>query len=88
MADASTFVSDTTFAAAYTIIGGLLGLLLMIAASWVVPRIVDRLTPQIDDEKEILRGNLAVATYVGGITQAVIIGLSIIVAASIVAGMM
>ena len=47
----------------YTLVGGFLGLLLMVLAAFLVPKIVDRLTPAIDEEKEIARGNLAVATY-------------------------
>jgi len=72
----------------YTLIGGLLGLILIGMATLIIPKIVDRLTPTIDDEKELLRGNLAVATYIGKVTQAVIIGVSIIIAAAIIAGVM
>jgi len=70
----------------YTVLGGILGILMMGLAAFIVPKLVDALTPNIDEEKEILRGNLAVATYSGKITQAVIIGVSIIIAAAIIAG--
>ena len=75
-------------AVAYTVLGGLLGMALMALSTLIIPKLVDRLTPSIDDEKEMLRGNLAVATYVGKVTQAVILGMSMIVAASIIAGLM
>jgi ABC-type antimicrobial peptide transport system permease subunit len=83
-----TLTGDITLAIIYTLIGSILGLIIMCAFTYIIPKIVDRLTPTIDDEKEILRGNLAVATYSGMITQAVIIGLSIIVASAIIAGIM
>jgi uncharacterized membrane protein YjfL (UPF0719 family) len=70
----------------YTVLGGILGILMMGLAAFIVPKLVNALTPNIDEEKEILRGNLAVATYSGKITQAVIIGISIIIAAAIIAG--
>lgn len=70
----------------YTLFGGLLGILMMGLAALVVPKIVDRLTPMVNEPKEIARGNLAVATYFGMINQAVIVGISIIVAAAIIAG--
>ena len=70
----------------YVLVGGVLGIMLMSLSAFIVPRIVDSLTPRINDEKEIAKGNLAVATYVGQITQAVILGISIIVAAAVIAG--
>lgn len=72
----------------YTFVSGVSGIILLLLATYLVSRIVDRLTPAIDDQNEILRGNIAVATYIGNITQGVIIGLSIVVAASIIAGAM
>jgi hypothetical protein len=44
------------------------------------------LTPNIDEEKEIIRGNTAVAEYFGRIVGACIIGLSIVVAAAVLGG--
>jgi len=72
----------------YTFVSGLTGIALLLFATYLVPRIVDRLTPAIDDQNEILRGNLAIATYIGKITQAVIVGISVVVAAAIIAGAM
>lgn len=71
----------------FTLIAGVLGLLFMIVGVMFVPKIVNRLTPNIDEEKEILRGNVAVAKYFGSIVQAVIIGMSIIIAAAVIAGL-
>jgi hypothetical protein len=87
MAISELFTGNVGLAVAYTILGGFLGIVLMSLSAFIIPKIVDKLTPAIDDEKEILRGNLAVATYVGKVTQAVILGVSIIVAAAIIAGM-
>ena len=75
-------------ATAFTILGGVIGILFMLIGVAIIPRILDRLTPKIDEEKEIVRGNLAVAQYFGGIIQASIIGMSIIIGAAIIAGMM
>jgi hypothetical protein len=72
----------------YVLLAGVIGILFMALATFIVPHLVDRMTPRINDEKEIAKGNLAVATYVGQITQAVIIGMSIIVAAAVIAGIL
>ena len=69
----------------YTLTGGLFGIILMVLATFLMPMLVDRLTPHIDDQGEILRGNLAVANYIGQVTQAVILGTSIIIAAAVIA---
>lgn len=81
-----TLIENITLAVIYTVLGGVLGVLLMALSAFIVPRIVDLMTPRINDEKEIAKGNLAVATYVGQITQAVILGISIIIAAAIISG--
>ena len=83
-----SFLSQTGLAVAYTVMCGLLGMAMMSLAAFVIPRVVNKVTPNIDDEKEILRGNIAVGTYVGMVTAAVIIGMSIILAAAIIAGLM
>ena len=41
----------------FSVVGGLLGMVLVLIASVVVPRLIDRLTPNIDEQKEIVRGN-------------------------------
>jgi len=74
------------WAVVFSLMGGILGIALMLAAMAILPRLLDRLTPAIDEEKEIVRGNRAVAEYFGRIVAAGIIGLSIIVAAAILGG--
>jgi uncharacterized membrane protein YjfL (UPF0719 family) len=45
----------------FSFVGGLVGMALVLAASFLVPRLIDRLTPNIDEQREIARGNSAVA---------------------------
>ncbi len=70
----------------FTLVGAFVGVALLVLSAAFVPRLVNMLTPNIDEEKELLKGNVAVARYFGGIVQSVIIGISIIIAASIIAG--
>ena len=72
----------------FSVVGGLLGMVLVLMASVVVPRLVDRLTPNIDEQKEIVRGNAAVAEYYGRLVAAAILGVSIVVAAAVLGGVM
>jgi hypothetical protein len=72
--------------AVFTVIAGAMGLLFMLLGAYLVPKIVDSMTPNINEEKEMVRGNLAVANYFGRVVQAAIIGMSIIIAAAIIAG--
>jgi uncharacterized membrane protein YjfL (UPF0719 family) len=72
----------------FSFIGGLIGMVLVLIASLIVPRLINRLTPDIDEDKEIVRGNTAVAEYYGRIVGAVILGLSIVVAAAVLGGVM
>lgn len=71
----------------YVIVGGLLGAVLVLLASAILPKLIDRLTPAIDEQKEIIRGNQAVAEYFGRIVSAGIIGISIVVAAAVLGGL-
>jgi hypothetical protein len=87
MADAS-FATNLGLGVGYSILCGILGICMMGLAAFIIPKIVDKVTPDIDDEKELLRGNVAMGVYTGIITAAVILGISIIVAASIIAGLM
>jgi len=50
--------------------------------------LIDRLTPNIDEQKEIVRGNSAAAEYFGRIVGATILGLSIVAAAAVLGGIM
>ena len=70
----------------FALVGGLVGMALVLLASAIVPKLMDRLTPNIDEEKEIVRGNVAVAEYFGRVVGACILGLSIVVAAAVLGG--
>jgi hypothetical protein len=72
----------------FVVVGGLVGMALVLVASAMVPRVIDRLTPNVDEEKEIIRGNSAVAEYFGRVVSAAIIGVSIVVAAAVLGGVM
>ncbi|MEI6608595.1 MAG: hypothetical protein WCO53_02495 [Deltaproteobacteria bacterium] len=79
-------ISNIGWSIVFSLIGGLVGMALVLASSALIPKLMDRLTPNIDEEKEILRGNTAVAEYFGRIVGACIIGLSIVVAAAVLGG--
>ena len=70
----------------FSFIGGLAGMVLVLVSSLMVPRLMDRLTPNIDEQKEIARGNSAVAEYFGRVTSATILGFSLVVAAAVLGG--
>ncbi len=70
----------------FSIVGGLIGMALVIASSLMLPALIDRLTPNIDEQKEIARGNSAVAEYFGRVVAAAIIGVSLIAAAAVLGG--
>jgi hypothetical protein len=74
------------WAVLYAAVGGIVGIALVLGASFVLPHLINRLTPDIDEEKEIARGNLAVAQYFGRAVSASILGISIVVAAAILGG--
>ena len=76
-------VTNIGWSIVFALVGGLVGMFLVLASSALVPRLMDKLTPNIDEEKEMIRGNTAVAEYFGRIVGACIIGLSIVVAAAI-----
>jgi hypothetical protein len=71
----------------FSVVAGLVGTALVLAASTVVPRLIDRLTPNIDEQREVARGNQAVAEYFGRLVGAAILGVSIVVAAAILGGL-
>ncbi len=70
----------------FSFMGGLVGMALVLISSLIVPRLIDRLTPNIDEQKEIVRGNSAVAEYFGRVAGATIIGISLVVAAAVLGG--
>ena len=74
------------WAMVFALAGGLIGMGLVIASSLVLPGLIDRLTPNIDEQKEIARGNTAVAEYFGRVVAAAILGVSIVAAAAVLGG--
>jgi hypothetical protein len=76
------------WASVFMLVSAAVGVVLILGATLVIPKILDRLVPAIDEEKEIARGNRAVAEYFGRLAAAVIIGISIIIAASIIGGIL
>jgi uncharacterized membrane protein YjfL (UPF0719 family) len=74
------------WAAAFTVFGALLGIVLVLVAASFVPRLLNKLTPSIDEGREIARGNRAVAHYFGLVCGASILGLSLVVAAAVLGG--
>jgi hypothetical protein len=71
------------WALVFALVGCATGTALLIWVSSKIPAIFDKLTPNIDEGKEIVRGNRAVAEYFGRVVAAAIIGVSVIIAASV-----
>lgn len=74
------------WAVLFAVVGGAVGISLILISSLILPKLIERFTPNIDEEKEIARGNTAVAEYFGRISAACIIGVSIVVAAAVIGG--
>jgi uncharacterized membrane protein YjfL (UPF0719 family) len=70
----------------FSVIGALIGMVLVLVSSLIIPKLLDRLTPNIDEQKEIARGNQAVADYYGRVVGAAILGVSLVVAAAVLGG--
>ena len=70
----------------FSMISGLLGMVLVLLSTLFIPKLLDRLTPNIDEQKEIARGNQAVADYYGRVVGAAILGISLVVAAAVLGG--
>ncbi|MFH0789577.1 MAG: hypothetical protein V2B13_18455 [Pseudomonadota bacterium] len=71
---------------AFSVIGGLIGMALVISSSLALPTLINRMTPNIDEQKEITRGNTAVGEYYGRVVGSAILGISIVVAAAVLGG--
>ena len=82
----SDAIINIGWAVVFSIVGGIVGVALVIAASSILPKLIDRFTPNLDEGKEIARGNVAVAQYFGRVVGASIIGISIVVAAAVLGG--
>ncbi len=81
-------IMNLGWATVFMAVSAAVGVVLIMVAARVIPKFLDRLTPAIDEEKEIARGNRAVAEYFGRLGAAAIIGISIIIAAAIIGGML
>ena len=82
---ANVFV-NIGWASIFIVITAIVGIILILASTLVITKLLEKFTPKIDEEKEIARGNVAVAQYFGRISAACIIGVSIIIAAAILGG--
>lgn len=80
--------SNIGWAVIFAVVGGLVGIVLMMVAAVLIPKLLDRLTPDLDEDKELARGNRAVAEYFGRVVSACIMGMSIIIAAAILGGIL
>ena len=78
---------NIAWALVFSLVGGAAGAILLIWFASRIPAIFDKITPNIDEGKEIIRGNRAVAEYFGRIVSAAILGVSIIIAASVLGGL-
>lgn len=74
-------------AVAYSVLSFGLGIFSFGVSLVLLPKMLNRLTPGLDEEKEIAGGNRAAGTYFGLVVGSAIIGVSIIIAAAIIAGM-
>jgi len=79
-------ITNVGWAIVFMSVAAVIGILLVMGATAVIPRLLDRLTPNLDEDKEIARGNRAVAEYFGRIVSACILGISLVVAAAILGG--
>jgi len=79
--------ANVGWAVLFAVIGAVAGVILVLGASIVLPRLINRMTPDINEEREIAKGNMAVADYFGRVVAASIIGISIVVAAAVLGGL-
>jgi len=82
----SEVMQNIGWAAVFVFVGGIVGLGLVAIAAVFLPRLIEKFTPNLDEEKEIARGNVAVGEYFGRVVSASILGASIIVAAAVLGG--
>ena len=80
-------ISNIGWSMIFSLVGGLVGMALVLMAAAIVPKLMARLTPNIDEEREIARGNTAVAEYYGRVVGACIVGMSIVIAAAVLGGL-
>ena len=80
-------ITNIGWSLVFSIVGAIIGMVLVLVSSLIIPRLLDRLTPNIDEQKEIVRGNQAVAEYFGRLAGAAILGVSIVVGAAVLGGL-
>lgn len=84
----NTVALDIGWAFGFVLLGAVSGMVLLSFAVVLLPKLLNRLSPNVDEEREIARGNVAVAQYFGRVVGSVVIGMSIIIAAAILAGVL
>jgi len=77
---------NVSWAILYALVGGVVGIMLVLLSSAFLPWFIGRMTPEMNEEKEIARGNVAAAEYFGRVVAASILGVSIVVAAAVLGG--
>ena len=82
----SEVMMNIGWAAVFAFVGAIVGIGLVLMVAAILPRLIERFTPNLDEEKEIARGNTAVGEYFGRVVGASILGASIIVAAAVLGG--
>ncbi len=80
--------SNIGWAVVFAIVGGVVGIMLVLVSTLFLPRIIERMTPNLNEGREIARGNVAVAQYFGRVVGATILGVSIVIAAAVVGGIL
>lgn len=88
LADGFDVAANIGLAVIISVVGGIVGIALVLLASGFLPRLINRMTPNVDEEKEILRGNTAVGEYFGRVSAASILGVSLVVAAAVFGGIL
>lgn len=83
-----TVLEGISWAILYMALGGIIGGALVLICASMLPKLLDRMTPAIDEDKEIARGNQAVAEYFGRVVAAAVLGMSVIVAAAVLGGLL
>ncbi len=81
-------ISNIGWSLIFSVVGGLVGIALVLISTAFIPGLVDKLTPNIDDQKEIARGNRAVAEYYSRVVGCVILGISMVIAAAVLGGVL
>lgn len=83
----SETIVNIAWALVFALSGGAVGAFLLVWFSSRIPAVFNKITPDMDEGKEIIRGNRAVAEYFGRIVSAAIIGVSVIIAAAVLGGL-